>query len=46
MRVEFKSDDGTVSPSHVMTNWWTPFTEAGHKMGKTVWMEDNATQLN
>lgn len=43
--IEFKSDDDTVGPDHIMTQWSRTFIEAGDKMGKTFRIADNAAEL-
>lgn len=45
MSIEFKSDDGTVGPDHIMAEWSRTFIGAGEKMGKTFRIADNAARL-
>ena len=45
MSIEFKSDDGTVGPDHVMALWSRTFIEAGERMGKTFKIANNAARL-
>ena len=45
MSIEFKSDDGTVGPDHVMALWSRTFIEAGKRMGKTFKIANDAVRL-
>lgn len=45
MSIEFKSDDGTVGPDHIMAQWSRTFIEAGDKLGKTFKIADEAAKL-
>jgi hypothetical protein len=45
MSIEFKSDDSTVSPDHVMALWSRIFIEAGERMGKTFEIANDAARL-
>jgi len=48
MDMHLKSDNGSVSPGHILFDWATPFIESGDKVGRTFdvagkmkgWMED------
>jgi hypothetical protein len=42
MSIEFKSDDGTVIPDHVLAVWSRTFIAAGEKLGKTFRIADLA----
>ena len=45
MLIEFRSDDDTVGPDHIMPKWSQTFIEAGGKSGKTFKIPNNAATL-
>ena len=45
MSIEFKSDDGSVGPDHVMALWSRTFIEAGERTGKMFEIANDAARL-
>ncbi|KAF2454064.1 S-adenosyl-L-methionine-dependent methyltransferase [Lineolata rhizophorae] len=44
MTIEFKSDDDTLGPDHLMVKWSELFIEAGEKFGKTFKIADRCKE--
>ncbi|GAB1197605.1 hypothetical protein APSETT444_006903 [Aspergillus pseudonomiae] len=44
MSIQFRSDDGTVTPDHILAEWSRIFIEAGERFGKTFRIADLARQ--
>jgi SAM-dependent methyltransferase len=40
MSIQFKSDDGTLKPDHILSQWSDVFHEAGEKFGKSFKVHD------
>jgi hypothetical protein len=43
--IEFKSDDGSVGPGHIMAQWTDVFYEAGEKIGRTFSIAKDSKRL-
>ena len=44
MSIQFRSDDGTVTPDHILAEWSRLFIDAGERFGKTFRIADLARQ--
>lgn len=45
MSIIFTSDDGSVGPGHIMSEWSQTFIDVGESVGKTFLITSRATQL-